>query len=489
VLRQCAGLFFLAAAARVAPEQRYHLGAAIGPGCVVHCDADAAAHLSQLQTAMAKLAIERAPFVRELWTTDAARTWLASRGHEDAVAALRAMRSSTVVMAGIDGVFFPAWGPVMQNAEDLSSVRLVAHPDGMLLDLSDLLGPYVFGPSRDAAYAAEKDAPRFGAEMTRAHVRWLGSMSVTSAGAFNDQCVSGKVRDVVRVAEGFHEKRLGRIADAIAARAGQVRVICIAGPSSSGKTTFIKRLTVQLEVNGVHPVNIGLDDYYVDRERTPRDSQGDFDFEAVEAIDVSLFQSQLRRILAGERVRTARFDFKTGRQTPEGGHDVKLGPADVLLVEGIHGLNPGLMEHVVASDQAYRVFVHPAATLRFDAAALLAPADVRLLRRIVRDRHGRGYSAAETIARWPSVRRGEETHIYTQLQHADVVFDTSLVYEMSVLKVYADRYLLEVGQDHSSFPTAYRLRHLLDRFVTITPDHVPPTSILREFIGGSGFEY
>lgn len=489
LIRHCAGLLLLAAVARVAPERKVRLGPSIGLGRVVHVEGDVQGLAGPLQTTMTKLALERTPFVRELWTVDAARALLASRGHHDAVAALRFARSSTLVMAGIDGVFLPALGPVLPHAEELQGVRLLPHPDGMLLDVSSVLEPFVPGLPHAQAFELEQATPRFGSEMTRAHADWLASMDVTSTGAFNGLCVSGKVKDLIRVAEGFHEKRLGRIADDIAARRGQVKVICIAGPSSSGKTTFIKRLTVQLEVNGVHPLNLSLDDYYVNRERTPRDPNGDYDFEAFDALDAHRFQEHLRQILAGQRVRTAHFDFKSGQGDAHGGPEICLGAHDVLLIEGIHGLNPQLVGSVVAPEQLYRVFVHPATTLRFDVASTLAPPDVRLLRRIVRDRHSRGYHAADTIERWPSVRRGEALHIYPHLHNADAVFDTSVVYELSVLKVYADRYLLEVPQEHPSFPTAYRLRHLLDRFVTIYPDHVPPTSILREFIGGSGFEY
>jgi uridine kinase len=195
------------------------------------------------------------------------------------------------------------------------------------------------------------------------------------------------------------------------------------------------------------------------------------------------------RLLAGEAVRTARYDFLTGMSHEAGGRALSVPPGHLLLVEGIHGLNPSLFAGVIPESAVFRIFVHPATTLPFDRLAHLAPADVRLVRRIVRDRHHRGFAAAETIRRWPSVRRGERVHIFPYLVHADAVFDSALVYELSVLKVFAEQYLLEVDQGDPVYGTAYRLRHLLDRFVALHPDHVPPTSILREFIGGSGFEY
>ena len=337
--------------------------------------------------------------------------------------------------------------------------------------------------------ATEAACPRYGGDMSAAEHRWLAGFGVTSVGRFNEHCVSGEVTELIRVAEGFHEKWIGTIADTVAARRGEVRVIVIAGPSSSGKTTFIKRLTVQLLVNGIRPVSVSLDDYYVDRRRTPKDASGDFDFEAFEALDGELLRTHVSRLLAGERVGMARYDFVAGESYPSGGEELSLGPGDVLLFEGIHGLNPALLGAVVAAESIFRIFVQPATTLPFDHLNVLAPDDARLVRRIVRDRHQRDYSAAETILRWPSVRRGELSHIYPNRVNADVVFDSSLVYEMSVLKTYAERYLLEVPASHPAFTTAFRLRNLIDQFVAIYPDHVPPTSVLREFIGGSGFEY
>jgi len=322
----------------------------------------------------------------------------------------------------------------------------------------------------------------------RADEPWLTTLGITSVGAFNEACVRGKTPEIIRVSEGLHEKRIGRIADAIAER-GSVRAICVAGPSSSGKTTFIKRLKVQLLVSGLRPVGLSLDDYYVDREKTVRDARGEYDFEALEALDVELLRDHLTRIFAGEGVRTARYDFKTGKSVPAGGPDIALRGTDVLIIEGIHGLNPKLLEGILERDRIFRIFIQPMTALPFDRMNRVNVSDIRLIRRIVRDRHTRGSNAAANITRWPSVRAGESAHIFPYLQQADAIFDSALVYELSVIKVFADRYLLEVPQEHPAFVTAYRLRQLIDRFVTIYPDHVPPTSILREFIGESGFEY
>ncbi|MEI8257666.1 MAG: nucleoside kinase [Deltaproteobacteria bacterium] len=327
------------------------------------------------------------------------------------------------------------------------------------------------------------------AEVMAGHARWLKGLGAETAGAFNRGCVDGGVRETIRVAEAFHEKQLSRIADTIAAREGATRVVCVAGPSSSGKTTFIKRLKVQLQVNGLRPLELSLDDYYLDRDRIEPDASGVQDFEAIEALDLPLLRDHVRRLLIGERLRTAKFDFLRGRGDPSGGRDLQLSPGTILLVEGIHGLNTRLFDGAIPHDAAYRIFIQPMTSLRLDRLSRLNPSDLRLLRRIVRDRHTRGTNAESNILRWPSVRLGERTHIFPTIGQADVIFDTSLVYEVSVIKTYAERYLLEVPPSSAAYSTAVRLRLLIDHFVAIHADHVPPTSILREFIGESGFDY
>jgi uridine kinase len=494
IYRRSVGVVLLEAAHRIAPRAVVRLGPHVDVGQVLRVTGepgfDALEFGARLTRAVRRILEEDPPLREEMWTVEEARLHFVERGWEDAAALLRTRRGATVRLVSCGELYALREGPVVPNAGMLALPTFVPHPEGLLVDFGPVLRAHIPAAAGDVdLLAIEAKAPRFGGEMAREQAHWLAAMGVTSVGAFNEYCVTGKVSQLIRVGEGFHEKRIGAVADRIAARGGKVRVIGIAGPSSSGKTTFIKRLTVQLEVNGLHPVNLSLDDFYVDRERTPREANGEYDFEALEAIDLPVLQDKLRRVLAGESVRTPRFDFKSGKSQPDAGHELRLRDGEVLLIEGIHGLNPGLYGDAVARDDSFFVFVHPATTFPIDRLAVVSPSDVRLLRRIVRDRHHRGYMAHENIARWPSVRRGELLHIYPYLANADAVFDTSLAYELSVLKVYADRYLLEVPSDHPAFSCAYRLRRLVDRFVTIYPDHVPPTSILREFIGGSGFEY
>ncbi len=487
VYRRSACLVLLEAARRVAPEARVSFGPSVGPGRVLHT---ATPELGpEIACAYTHLLAQKAPLREELWGAEEAASHFARQRDDGAARLIQHWRDPSVPLVRCGDTYAISPGPLLPHAGWLEPVTLVPHPAGLLVAFGAEIDRWFPAPgSLGDALQREVEKPRFGDEMTRERTAWLRTFGVDSVGAFNAVCVSGQVRELIRVSEGYHEKRIGRLADRISAQGG-VRVIGIAGPSSSGKTTFIKRLSVQLQIVGLFPVEISLDNYYVDREKTPRDEHGDYDFEAFLALDLELLQDHLRRLVLGEAVRTAKYDFRTGISHREGGPELRLGPHDVLVLEGIHGLNPELVADVVPRAQVFTVFVHPSDAMPFDALSTISPADVRLLRRIVRDRHTRGYKAAENIARWASVRRGEHLHIYPNHPNADSVFDTSLPYELSVLKVYAERYLLEVPAGHPSFATAYRLRHLVDRFVAIYPEHVPPTSILREFIGGSGFEY
>jgi uridine kinase len=485
------GLLLLEAAHQVAPGLRVRMGPSRGTRQVVDVSGDDAgdrvALAGRLTAAMERIAATDAPFRLEFWSTDEAASWFRERGWDDAARLLRIRRPATTRLVSCGELYALSMGPLLPSTGPIRGFRLTAE-DGVLWLALGERDPRNGAPAH--AQAAAPPVTRAGAAgMIAEHQRWLAALDVSSVGAFNDLCISGQVSQLIRVAEGFHEKRIGQIADAITAARDRIRVISIAGPSSSGKTTFIKRLTVQLQIDGVNPVAISLDNYYVDRERTPRGPDGEWDFEALEALDLGLLQEHVRRLLAGEAVRTARYDFLTGTTHPDGGPLIQLRAGDVLMLEGIHGLDPRLLGSIPRAGEVFRVFIHPATTLPFDRLTRVSATDLRLLRRIVRDRHQRGYSAAENIVRWPSVQAGEREHIFPHQDEADAVFDSALIYEPAVLKVYAERYLLEVAPEHPAYPTAIRLRHFIDRFVSIYPDHVPPTSLLREFIGGSGFEY
>jgi len=486
------GLVLLEAANAVAPGLAVRLGPSRGTRQEITLAggeaADRAGLADRLGAEMTRLAAADAAVRLETWTTEEAGSWFRERGWEDAASLLKVRRQATVRLVSCGQVYALATGPLLPSTGPVEGFELAAEGEGLALDLGSR-EPRRGVPGRRAGDGRPRVDGDDAESMVREHDAWLSAMGVTSVGAFNELCITGQVTQLIRVAEGFHEKRIGRAADRVAAGRDQIRIVTVAGPSSSGKTTFIRRLIVQLQIDGVTPIGLSLDDYYVDRERTPRDAKGEWDFEALEALDLALLQEHVRRLLAGERVRTARYDFKSGRSHPAGGPEIQLRRSDVLLLEGIHGLNPALLGDLPGPGELFRIFIHPATALPFDRLSRTSATDLRLLRRIVRDRHQRGYSAADNILRWPSVQAGERAHIYPFQSEADTVFDSALVYEPAVLKVFAERYLLEVPPDHPAYPTAHRLRYLVDQYVSIYPDHVPPTSLVREFIGGSGFEY
>ncbi len=486
IYRRSLGLLVLEAASQVAPDLELRLGPSLGFAQQLELQQTPSLELAKrLQAETEALAKARAPLSNELWTIDEARDYFERLGDKDSLQVLHLWRDGAVPMATYGTVYVLAPQPILPSSELLLGHRIVKENGGLLL---------VHAPRPGRADAASESLMKHAnmvskqsRSMTRTQKKWMQTLDVSSVGDFNQACIKGGVGQIIRVSEGFQEKEIGRIADEIAQKHEQVRVVCIAGPSSSGKSTFIKRLTVQLQVNGIRPLGLSLDDYYVDRERTPRLEDGDYDFEAFEAMQADLLQEQIASLLQGRKVRTASYDFVSGISDTAGGPELSLGRHDVLLLEGIHGLNPRLLEGIEDA-QVFRIFICPLAQLPFDRLARVHASDMRLLRRIVRDRHSRNYTAAETISRWPLVRAGERKHIFPFQSEADVVFDSSLVYEPSVLKVFAERYLLEVSSAHASYPTAYRLLQLVDRFVAIYPDHVPHTSLLREFIGNSGFD-
>jgi len=476
-LRRSLGLVLLEAAHSAFPGLKFQLGTSTSRRQAVHIAGEPGAPLAavaeRLQAEMRAIVQAARPFRRETWALEQAAMRFEAQGWPEVVALLHTWRDATVTVVSCGQVTALAMGPFIPHAGLLGAFRLHAEAGGLEL----VLGEHA------------ESGPHGASPLQRPSAAWLDALGVHDLGGFNGVCVSGRVSQMIRAAEGYHEKRIGQIADRLAARGREVKVICIAGPSSSGKTTFIKRLTVQLQINGLNPHAISLDDYYCDREKTPVGLDGEYDYEALEALELPLLREHITALLAGQAVKTARYDFKSGKSWVDGGPSLRLGAGDVVMLEGIHALNPRLLGDVLKRGELVRIFVWPSTTLPFDRLSHFRTTDLRLLRRIVRDRHTRGADAAANIMRWPSVRRGEERSILPFLPLAEEVFDTALVYEPAVLKVYAERYLLEVPRAHPAYTTAYRLRQLLDRFVAIYPDHVPPTSILREFVGGSGFDY
>jgi len=317
------------------------------------------------------------------------------------------------------------------------------------------------------------------------HGQWLDRLGIRGAGALNDAIVSGRIAEISLVGEALHEARIARIAADIAAERHRVKVVLIAGPSSSGKTTFSKRLAVQLLANGVRPFPVALDDYFFDRDKTPRDEKGDFDFESLSALEVPLFNEDLIALAAGRTVQLPRYNFRTGLREP--GHVVRLGPEHVIIVEGIHGLNPELVPGLPPG-QVYRVYVSALTQLNLDSHNRVSTTDCRLVRRVVRDAATRGYDATATLTRWESVNAGEKKHIFPFQENSDAIFNSALAHELAVLRPLAEPLLLQVRPDTPHWIEANRLLSFLQWFRPVSADIVPTNSILREFVGGSVLE-
>lgn len=433
-----------------------------------------------LEASMRQVWRDDLPIVVHRVSVEEAREWLREQGHVDKVKLLRTHWESSVQLVSCGDFVDLFHSPLADTTATVRSFRLVPYSTGLLLRV----------PVRGSVQVEGR--ARVGRKLFAAHLesrKWIRQLGVGNLGELNELSVAGGIEDLIRVAEGVHEKQLALIADEIHARRQRVRVVLVAGPSSSGKTTFVKRLDVQLRVKGLRPVALSVDNFFVSRARTPRDEHGQLDFECLEALDLALFNQVLRDLLTRGSARVPRYDFVAGQPTPPSTwKSLHLEPDQIVLIEGIHGLNPGLTQ-AVSPRQKFTIYISPLTQLSIDDHNRIFTSDMRLIRRITRDRRYRGYSAAETIRRWPAVRRGEMRNIFPYREQADALFNSALVYEHAVLRNYVQRFLLEVPQDDEAFTEAYRLHSFLRRVVPVLPDAVPHNSILREFIGDSAFHY
>jgi len=434
--------------------------------------------LDEIEQRMHLIVSENRPFVKESVSIEEAKEYFTAEGFADKVQLLTTIRLTEVRLIGCGVMKDISHGPVTPVTGLIDKFELTLYPPGFVLRF-----PQPRNPDRIPAISPQPKLFSTYKE-TKEWNRILGAVNV---GQLNEICLSQEIDDLIKVAEGFHEKKIAGVADTITAQREKVRLVLIAGPSSSGKTTFTKRLMIQLRVNGLHPIMLSTDNYFLGRDQTPKGDDGKPDFESLSAVDVPLFNQQMQELLQGKEVATPVYNFHTGMRD-ERTETLKLEPNDILLVEGIHGLNPKLTA-AVPSDQKLKVYISALTQLCLDDHNRIMTTDGRLLRRIVRDRKFRGYSAAHTLKVWPSVQRGEERNIFPYQEEADVMFNSTLVYEPAVLRMYAERFLLEVSTDDESFGEAYRLLHFLRMFVPVFADEVPHTSILREFIGGSTFDY
>ena len=369
------------------------------------------------------------------------------------------------------------YGTLLTNTSGLYLFGLEKYYDGMLLRIPSLKNPDVLGEMtrQDKMFDIFKE-----------HHRWQDILGIRTVGDFNQAIDAGHATDIINISEALQEKKIANIAEDIANRQG-VKLVLLAGPSSSGKTTSCKRLSIQLAVNGLKPLQISLDDYFVDRDRTPKDDNGEYDFESIYALNLDLLNEQFNALFRGEEVELPKYDFPSGKSV-KSGKKLKMEPNNVLVVEGIHALNPELTAHI-PQEQIYRVYASALTTILLDNHNYIPTTDNRLLRRIIRDYKYRGVSAQETIHRWPSVRTGENKWIFPYQENADAMFNTAMLYELSVIKMQAEPLLQQVPENCEEHAEAYRLLKFLKYFKGIPYNNLPPTSLLREFLGGSSFHY
>ncbi len=417
------------------------------------------------------------PIRRHESTTEEVIDMFSDMGMTSKVKLLRSVGRLYTTYYEIDGYKDYYYGTLLTNTRQLYMFGLEKYYDGMLLRIPSRNDPSRLGElvRQDKMF-----------EIFQEHHRWQHILGVSTVGDFNEAVRQGRSTDLINVSEALQEKKISQIADMIAGRKG-VRMVLISGPSSSGKTTFCKRLSIQLLTCGIKPVQISLDDYFVHREDTPKDEHGEYDYESLYALDIPLLNSQLKTLFAGGEVELPRYNFQSGR-SERSGRRLKLADDNILVVEGIHALNPELTA-LIPEEQKFRVYASALTTILLDTHNYIPTTDNRLLRRIIRDYKYRGVSAQETIRRWPSVRAGENKWIFPYQENADAMFNTALLFELAVIKSQAEPLLELVPENVEEHAEAYRLLKFLKYIAPIPNRQLPPTSLLREFLGGSSFKY
>lgn len=430
-----------------------------------------------LRRRMQEIIDSKMPIRRFTVPTEEAIALFQEKGDVEKVKLLRTSGSIYTTYYKIGEYVDYYYGTLLTNTSQLYLFGLEKYYDGMLLRIPSVSNPDELGEMtrQDKMFDIFKE-----------HHRWQEILGIRTVGDFNQAIDAGHATDIINISEALQEKKLAKIAEEIASRKG-VKLVLLAGPSSSGKTTSCKRLSIQLAVNGLKPLQISLDDYFVDRDKTPKDENGDFDFESIYALNLDLLNKQFNALFRGEEVELPKYDFPSGKSV-KSGKKLKLEPNNVLVVEGIHALNPELTAHV-PEEQIFRVYASALTTILLDNHNYIPTTDNRLLRRIIRDYKYRGVSAQETIRRWPSVRSGENKWIFPFQENADAMLNTAMLYELSVLKMQAEPLLQQVPENCEEFAEAYRLLKFLKYFKGIPYNNLPPTSLLREFLGGSSFHY
>jgi uridine kinase len=429
--------------------------------------------LAHLENYMHDLVKANLPFIRREVSISEARAYFEAKGYDDKVRLLAHRQKDYLVLYRLEDHLDYHHGYMVPSTGYLKWFGLVLTNGGFTLRFPRRNQPTDLQPL--------PDYPKL-LQTFRQYGEWLDNLGIANVGTLNDAIQAGRMDEIILTSEALHERRVAEIAAQIKAKRDQVRIVLIAGPSSSGKTTFSKRLAVQLLSQGISPFPIEMDNYFVDREMTPRDEKGQFDFESLEALDTTKLGEDLQRLLSGEPVQLPHYNFKSGRQ--ELGDLVQLQPGQLIILEGIHGLNPNLLLSIPA-EWTFRIYTSALTQLNLDRQNRISTTDTRLIRRIVRDARERGYSAKSTIHRWDSVQRGEKRNIFPYQENADEMFNSALVYELSALRPHVEPLLRQVPFGTEEYIEAKRILALLEWFRPIDSELIPDNSILREFIGGS----
>lgn len=434
--------------------------------------------VEQLKAGMQKIIRDDLPIVREEIPTDEAIRIFRKRGLKDKAGLMETRGKLYTSLYYLDDLPDYFYGTLAPSTGCLKVFGLIPYKGGVLLQLPDRIQP-------DRLLPLIRQDKLF--QVFSEHKRWGKILEISDIGHLNQLVEQKFGGSVIKISEALHEKKISQIADKIKSRQKKVRVILISGPSSSGKTTFGKRLSIQLMVNGIKPVNLSLDNYFVNREQTPRDEKGEYDYESIDALDIATFTDNMQRLLAGEEVEIPKFSFETGQRYYDG-EKLKINRNNVIIVEGIHGLNPKLTQ-LLPSEALFKIFVSALTSISIDNHNLINPADNRLIRRMVRDYKYRNYTALDTLKRWESVLLGEQKHIVPYQEEADAIFNSALIYELGALKAQAEPLLRDVTEQHPEHSKALRLLKFFSYIRIIPTREIPPTSILREFLGGSSFKY
>lgn len=417
------------------------------------------------------------PIQRFESTTEEAIDMFAKLGDEAKVKLLKSSTSLYSVFYVLDDYIDYYYGSMLTKTKEITLFGLELYYDGVLLRIPSVKDPSTLGE-------IVKQDKMF--EVFKEHHRWQNIIGISTVGDFNDAVSKGLATDLVNVSEALQEKKISHIADSISIN-DKLKVVLIAGPSSSGKTTFCKRLSIQLLACGIKPIQISLDDYFVNRIDTPKDENGEEDYESLYSLNINLINEQFNALFSGEEVELPKYNFQTGI-SEKSGKRIKMYDNNILIVEGIHALNPKLTENI-PSEKKFKIYASALTTILLDDHNYIPTTDNRLLRRIVRDYKYRGCSAKDTIHRWPSVRAGENKWIFPYQEEADVMFNTAMLFELAVIKQQAIMILEQVPESCEEYAEAYRLRKFLSYFSPLSNRNLPPTSLLREFLGGSSFKY